>query len=377
MQDEFLRKKQFIINTIYIVLVIVIGVLVILSAGLIMPFWIALLLAAIMQPLIKWLDRRIKIKKKAISAVACLMFYLTVGGLLVVGFIDVMYMLDDVFENLPVYYESTIKPTLSSIQGSLQKGLTILPEQFRPDLSSLQGTLGDTLKNAVSGLSEKGISFAQKVLSGAASSFLSVLTTILLSFFVCTQYDNVVAFIKCQLPDKVKKSLKEIKPLVKDSILKFIKARIILMFITFSELSIGFLIIGMKNPIGLAAGIALLDALPVFGTGTVMIPWSLIELINGNYMGALKLFAIYVFVDVMRNVFEPKVIGTQFELNPIVALLSIYVGYQIFGILGMIGLLIAVYVLMAFQKAGKIKLFKTPESGKTFNTPKLEGTNEN
>ena len=146
------------------------------------------------------------------------------------------------------------------------------------------------------------------------------------------------------------------------------------MFITMSELTIGFLVIGVSNPIGLAAGIALFDALPVFGTGTIMIPWAIFELINGNYSLAAGLFVVYLIIDIMRNILEPKIIGTQFELNPIVALLTVYVGYQLFGIIGMVALLITVYILLTFHKAGKIKLYNNPETPEIGNQKNLEVT---
>ena len=141
-----------------------------------------------------------------------------------------------------------------------------------------------------------------------------------------------------------------------------------------AELMIGFLVIGISNPIGLAVGIALFDALPVFGTGTIMIPWAVMELINGNYTLAAGVFVVYCIIDIMRNILEPKIIGTQFEMNPIVALITVYLGYQLFGIIGMVVLLITVYILLTFHRVGKIKLYNSLETLQTDNQENLEVT---
>lgn len=374
MPEEIRHRKHFIINAAYITILIIIAGIIFLSARLIMPFWIALFLAAIMQPLTRFLDGKIHIKKKHLATLVCLIFYLVIGSMVVWIFMEILYLLDEAFLNLPSYYDSTIKPALHSLGNSLENMMSIIPAQFRPNFDTMQTAFTSATQQFVSNISQKGMAFAGSFFSGIPSGFLSSLITILLSFFISTQYDEVINFMKCQLPEKIRGSVSEIKQLIKSSLYKYLKSTVILMFVTMAELIIGFLVIGIGNPIGLAAGIALFDALPVFGTGTIMIPWAIFELINGNYSLAAGIFVVYCIIDIMRNILEPKIIGTQFELNPIVALITVYLGYQLFGIIGMVVLLITVYILLAFHRAGKIKLYNSPETQQTDNQENLEVT---
>lgn len=360
MQEEITRRKNFMVNAGYTVFIIIITVFVFLTAGLIMPFWIALLLAAILQPLIRLLDRKLKTKKKTLSNVVLLLFYLIIGGVLIWVISGLAYFLEEAFLYFPDYYEMTIRPVLTSLGDTMEKLLAIFPAQIRPDFEVMQANVLDTIQSSVTSISQQGISLVSNFFSGLTSSFLAVLMTILLSYFINSQYEVVVAFLKHQLPEKVRGSISEIKLLLKNSVLKYIRACMIMMVITFVELSIGFLIIGVSNPFGMAIGIAFFDALPVFGTGTIMIPWAFFELLNGNFSFAGGLILLYVLIALIRNLLEPKIIGTQLGLNPIVALVSIYLGYKLLGIIGMISFPIIAYVLLALHEAGKIKLYNVP-----------------
>ena len=107
----------------------------------------------------------------------------------------------------------------------------------------------------------------------------------------------------------------------------------IIMSITFVELSIGFTIIGLDYAFIIAFCIAIFDILPVLGTGGIMLPWAVITAIRGDIPLALSLLAIYVVVTVIRNIIEPKIVGAQLGLHPVVTLVSMFVGTQLFGVL--------------------------------------------
>ncbi|MFQ8761084.1 MAG: AI-2E family transporter [Intestinimonas sp.] len=116
----------------------------------------------------------------------------------------------------------------------------------------------------------------------------------------------------------------------------WLKAQGMLMLITFGELTLGFLFLGVDLSILLAALTALVDALPVFGTGTVLIPWALLELLSGRFSMALGLFVLYLIVSLVRSLLEPKLVGDRVGLPPLAALLCMYVGFRAFGVVGMV-----------------------------------------
>ena len=117
------------------------------------------------------------------------------------------------------------------------------------------------------------------------------------------------------------------------------------MLLTFTELSILFSLFGIQNPVVKAAAIAVLDIMPILGTGGIMIPWAVTSLVLGYTGLGLKLFLIYGIVTVVRNYVEPKIVGTQLGLHPIITLVSMFVGLRLFGFWGLFGLPVGISYL--------------------------------
>ena len=134
------------------------------------------------------------------------------------------------------------------------------------------------------------------------------------------------------------------------------------MFITFIELSIALSIIKIQNAVLVALLIALIDIVPILGTGTIMIPWSIIALVNGNLSMAWKTALIYIIITIVRNYIEPKIVGAGFGINPLILLLCMYVGARIFGGIGIVVLPFTIFVLKDLNDKGIIHLFKNPNN---------------
>jgi predicted PurR-regulated permease PerM len=98
----------------------------------------------------------------------------------------------------------------------------------------------------------------------------------------------------------------------------------------------GFEILQVGYSFLIAFGIALLDVLPVFGTGAVLWPWALIEMISGNYIRAIGFVVIYLICQIVKQVLQPKMVGDSIGMHPLLALLSMFIGYRLYGVLGMI-----------------------------------------
>lgn len=128
------------------------------------------------------------------------------------------------------------------------------------------------------------------------------------------------------------------------------------MLITFTELTIGLLLIGQSNAILLAAIICVIDILPVLGTGAVVIPWALISLFTGNILKAIGLILMYIVITIIRNFLEPKVIGNQVGLHPLITLLSMFCGLRLLGFVGLFGFPLTLIVLNDLYKRGKLNL---------------------
>lgn len=125
----------------------------------------------------------------------------------------------------------------------------------------------------------------------------------------------------------------------------YFKAQIILMIMTFIIFSIGFVIIDAPYSLLIAFIIAILDILPVIGSGVIMIPWTVISLISGNSDLALGLAIVYVVATLIRQIIEPKIMGDKIGVRPLYTFIATIVGMMVFGPIGVIlGPLIAVVI---------------------------------
>lgn len=171
-------------------------------------------------------------------------------------------------------------------------------------------------------------------------------------------YKKIITFLLHQLKDKHQKLMIEIKNYVVNTLFKCILSYALIMGITFLELSIGLSIIGIEKAILTAFIISIFDILPVLGTGGIMIPWTIIAAFQRNYLLALGLLIMYIVITVVRNILEPKIVGSQVGLHPLVTLISLFVGVQLFGVLGLFGLPITLSLLKNLNDKGTIHILK-------------------
>ena len=358
MSENTKSRLAFIVNAAFIAVVIVLVYLGFRVAGIALPFLIALLLVGLLQPLIRWLHRKLHISRKILSAAMLIFLYAIVGTLLFVLVFQLVFLLKDVFQTFPDYYQSTIAPLLSNLAEQLNALVAKLPPDLFEDFALVQDNLLSGLQNLVGFISQKGIGLVSGVVNNIPGFFVGLVFTIMLSCCISLQYDSIMDFLRARLPERAKTFLTGTGTLTKQTLGRYLRAILILMALTFVELSIGLAAIGAGNPIATAAFIAIFDALPVFGTGGIMIPWVVIELLQGNFSFAIGLLIVYGIVTVVRNVVEPKVISDQLGIPPVVSLLSIYIGFRLFGVVGMITFPMLAQILLVLHKDGRIRLYK-------------------
>ena len=182
--------------------------------------------------------------------------------------------------------------------------------------------------------------------------------TIVSSFFFTIDYYKITHFIIHQFKGERRDILLMLKDNVIGTLGKFIRAYTVIISITFLELSLGFLILGIPNPLLLAGLIALIDIMPILGTGAVLLPWSIISFILGNTKIGIGILLLYIIITAVRQTIEPKIVGQQIGLHPILTLILMYVGAQLMGVLGLLILPIIATILVKLNKDGTIHLFK-------------------
>ncbi len=168
----------------------------------------------------------------------------------------------------------------------------------------------------------------------------------------------ITSFIHRQLSERHWMLLVKTKELFVKNILKMLRGYLLLMFLTFCELALGLSILRVEHSVAVALLIAIVDILPILGTGTVLIPWAIFCFATGNIVLGIGLAVMYAIITVIRNFAEPKVIGMQVGLPPVVTLFAMYVGLQFFGLLGVFAFPVLLIIAKSLQDSGHIKLWK-------------------
>ena len=285
------------------------------------------------------------------------MFYCTIGILFFLTGVKAFSAVRAFFFQLPELYTSHVEPVLNSIYRGFEESFLHMDPALLASLEELVLQFSQSLGQLVSSLS--GI--AMGWVSGAASSlpglFISLLLLIISTFFIAADYETLTGFCLRQLSDRQREMFLLIKEYVAGTLLVCIRSYALIMSITFIELSVGLTVIGVKNPVPIAFLISIFDILPVLGTGGIMIPWIILEALTRNFTLSFALLAVYLFVTVVRNILEPKIVGTQIGLHPIVTLSSMFVGTQLFGVIGLFGFPIGLSLLRYLNEKGTIHLF--------------------
>lgn len=356
---EYEKKKKIIVNLLYAGLIaVLVYVTIKYGLGLIAPFILGFLIAYILKTPAKFIARKTKLPYKLVAILLVLVFYGTVGILIAMAGIKIITSTTELVAAFPGIYTTEIDPMLRSIFGNIEQLI------FRMD-AELIATLNDMFSQFVQSLGEMVTKLSVTMvgaLSGFATSLPGLLIKILLmiisTFFIAGDYDVLTGFVSRQLSDKGKTLMISIKEYVMGTLFVCIRSYALIMSITFVELSIGLTILGIEKAILIALCIAIFDILPVLGTGGIMIPWVIIAAIQGNYSLAIGLLIVYVVITIIRNILEPKIVGSQIGLHPVVTLISIFVGAQLFGAIGLFGFPITLSLLRHLNDIGVIKLYK-------------------
>ena len=197
----------------------------------------------------------------------------------------------------------------------------------------LDDTNADSLLRA---LSERAVGALTAAAATLPGSVLAVATCVLALFFTSASYPELCSALERSIPQIAMQKLLRLRDGVMRSLARWLRAQATLSLITFSELLAGFLLIRQRYSLLLAFLITLLDALPVFGTGTALVPWALVTLLFGFPPRAIVLLALYLCTLITRNTLEPRLLSAQAGLPPVASLFAMYLGYCTFGIAGMV-----------------------------------------
>lgn len=296
------------------------------------PFVIGWIVAMIANPLVHYLEKHVKIVRKLGSVVlvaGVLALVITAIYLLIVG---VSRMLSGFLTDLPGLYAAA-NTEINAALNNLSAISRILPDSVTDFLIRFTDGIGSQIGDIVQSLAATAGGAVARSLPDILVSFICM---ILSSYFFLADHDELVIRIKQMIPESVKKYVRMMKADILKVIYGYFLAQFKIMFVVALVMVAGLLFLKVKYAVPLAIAIAMLDFLPVFGTGTVLIPWALVKLFTGEYPYALGLLILYGLSQGIRQLIQPKIVGDSMGLPPLTTLFLLFIGYKVKGLGGMI-----------------------------------------
>jgi sporulation integral membrane protein YtvI len=336
------QKRDFLINFAYWALIAAGAYLAgeyLLGAS--VPFILGILLA--------WgvvaLTRKFNCTNRTVRVLISLLIYGLVGLLVTLLVIKSVNGISGVIKWLPEVYELKLQPFVMQCYEWGKETLLHLDPALISALESVLQSMLSSLKTLVTSLSTFAVNLVSGIATGVPAAFISLLSMIFSTVFVVSDYERISGFASEHTPQSVKNVLKKIRIYLTDTLFVVIRSYVLIMLLTFTELSILFSIFGIESPVLKAGLIAVFDIMPILGTGGIMIPWAVISLVLGYTKLGIELFIIYGIVTVIRNYLEPKIVGAQLGLHPIITLVAMFIGLRLFGFWGLFGLPVAISFL--------------------------------
>lgn len=296
------------------------------------PFILAFVFSRIIEKPVTFFEKKLRLPRPLASLLFTLLFYGIIGTALYFASSKLVHAIVLLFEKLRTLDIDLIVDKLNSTFTNVLSSLPL----------DIQGFIYTNVENWLSEL----VGALQKLISPIVSytaNFASILPSILIfiiaaiasTYFFSSDFEKLKSSISNAASDKWKSRYRFFKRHLSETLLSYLRAVMVLICIMFVELSIGLSILRIPNAIIIAAVVAIIDALPILGTGWVLMPWAVVSLFSGNYFRAIGLAVIYGVVTVVRNLIEPKIVGEHIGLHPLITLLCIYIGLKVFGIIGM------------------------------------------
>lgn len=300
-----------------------------------MPFIVGWLISLIAAPVVRFFEEKFKVKRKAVSAiviiaviaVVVLAVYL-IGAKLVkegIGFIN----------EVPKLWEIVLDE-FNQVGKSLEVLYVKLPGDVQDKIQKITSEMGTYFEGIIGNISAPTFEAVGNVAKQIPDIIMAVIICLLSAYFFVADKGYMVQVAEKYVPASIRYNFELIKRSFRKAIGGYFKAQFKIECWIYLLLVIGLLILNVKYALLVGLGIAFLDFLPVFGTGTVMIPWAVIAFLGKDYRMTFGLVIIWLVGQLVRQIIQPKIVGDSIGVDAIPTLFLLYIGYKIGGVVGMI-----------------------------------------
>ena len=321
-----------------------------------MPFVIAGIVALIANPLVKFLEQKLKIVRKAGSVVVIV---LVLGGVVFACYLLIAKLVNETigfFSNAQSIW-NTISDAALEIRDEYLIFFGRMPLSVQNWLDGIGEGATESMTAWIGGLGEPLADFATRIASNLPLVIIDIIMAVLASYLFVAERDSVDAFIRKIVPKKFADRFELVTSTMKTAVGGYFVAQLKIMVVVYAILIIGFALLEVEYAFLIALLIAILDFLPFFGTGAAMWPWAVVKVVQGDYMTALWIMVIWAISQIVRQLIQPKLVGDSVGLKPIPTLLFLYIGFRFGGAFGMIIAVPVGMILINLYKAGVFSNF--------------------
>lgn len=351
------KKYLKAILNLFVALVILAAVIVLLPRAVMffLPFLIGWIIALIASPMVRFFEEKLRIRRKAGSVFTIVV---VIGLVVLVGYLAASKLIEELIhfvEDLPNMWAS-----LESDFNEIAANLSVVYEKLPTDV---QNTINDFLSNVGEQANEMAADFFGKISSptiAAVGNFAKQLPTVIIgiimcllsSYFFVAEREQLTVSVRRYMPESLLYRFHIIKRSIVKAVGGYLKAQIKIEIWIYLLLILGFFILQVNYAPLIALGVAILDFLPFFGTGTVMVPWAIVKFLSADYKMTIGLLLTWGISQLVRQIIQPKIVGDSIGVPPIPTLFLLYIGYRVSGVVGMIVAVPIGIILWTMYKEG-------------------------
>ncbi len=295
------------------------------------PFLIAITIAIILEKLVEYIVKKTKISRKIVGTILVLGLYLLIAFLiyllvskLIKEAFSIAIDLPDIFEYIKIKYQVIYEKYISALKN--------IPESVSSKIYDIGLDFLGNLSKYVTKFFNSTINFIMFI----PNIFIYAVITLLATLFLVTDRRKLSMYVHDVFPKRFVRKISSILREIVTSLSQYLKSQLVMVCITFIELLIAFFILKQEYPFTLAFTIALIDALPILGVGSVLIPWGVYSAIIGNIYLGIGLLITYAIIIIARQLIEPRIVSNNLGVHPFMTLISMYIAFKIFGVFGLI-----------------------------------------
>lgn len=320
------------------------------ALGFMWPFVTGWIIALITYPISLFLQKKLHINKKFVSAVILISLLAAISGLLYFLLARLGKEALNFMSDMPSLYHK-----VDAVIGNLPELLHdsgLFPKSWQPNMDTIFENIKSSVGSIVNQIGTIGVSHAGSIAKNVTNFFIGFIVSILSSYFFVVYREKLYHGYRNMIPESFQQRIDRIWEQVKGAVGGYFIAQIKIMGIIFVILFVGFLLAHNSYALLLALLLAVVDVLPFLGTGFVLMPWAFYNLIAGNYRDTILLVILYLVCLLTRQLLQPKIIGDTVGLHPLLTLVLIYIGFKLDGLRGFLIAMIAGILVKNFYRIG-------------------------